>query len=73
MEGGISKESPMLKNAIIAAAILVATGGTMMWVTSHASPRDVPQAVASGMPSIEELHARAARQNLPILEVKEPY
>jgi hypothetical protein len=63
----------MLKNAIGAAAILVAAGGAMMWVTSHATPRLAPHVSASGMPSIDELHARAARQNLPIQEVKEPF
>jgi hypothetical protein len=63
----------MLKNAIIAAAILVAAGGATTWVTSHASSRNLPQAAVSGMPSLDELHARAARQNLPILEVREPY
>jgi hypothetical protein len=62
----------MLKTAIIAAAILIGAGGILMRVT-HVSPRAAPPGAASGMPSIEELHARAARQDLSIQEVKEPY
>ena len=63
----------MLKNAIIAAAIMITAGGTMMWVTSYASSRNLPQAAASAMPSIDELHARAALQVLPVQEVREPF
>src|SRR5215831_8455748 len=52
--------------------LLVGAAGAALWATSAApsKPQPIP---AVTMPSLEELHARADLQSLPVQEVKEPF
>jgi hypothetical protein len=57
--------------AVFAFCIGVAT--TVMWVKSEAKTRHgSPVATSQGI-SIEELHAKVALQDLPVMESKEPF
>jgi len=62
----------MLKAIIVFCAICVGAGGAAFWVES-ATPSGPQPNPAVTMPSLEELHARAHLQNLPVQEVKEPF
>ena len=61
----------MLKT-MLTGAVCLAAAGILMWATSHAKPREVPVSF-DVMPSIDVLHAAAARQGLPTDDVRELY
>jgi hypothetical protein len=56
---------------IIGFALGAGTIEAMSWTRTEA--RQVSPAASVGMPSIDELHAKARSQNLPDQTVKEPY
>jgi len=66
----------MLKASIAIAlvAICVSSVGAAFWIDSggRANPTKSPVPEVT-MPSLEELHARAHLENLPVQEVKEPF
>jgi hypothetical protein len=61
----------MLKT-MLTGAVCLAAAGVLMWATSYANPREVP-VTFDLMPSIDALHGAAARQGLPIEDVRELY
>jgi hypothetical protein len=64
----------MLKAAIVACAICAGAGGTVLWVKSGgATAVRSPVAAGSLMPSIQEMHINAHLENLPVLDVKDPF
>jgi len=66
----------MLKASIIGITGFVIGAGTVeviSWTKTEAVPGQVAPTATLGMPSIDELHAKARTQNLPDLTVKEPY
>jgi hypothetical protein len=66
----------MLKAGIIGITGFVLGAGTVAaisWTKTEAAPTQMTPTAALGMPSIDELHAKARAQNLPDLTVKEPY
>jgi hypothetical protein len=64
----------MLKAAIIGITGFALGAGTVEAISwTKTAARQVAPAAAVGMPSIDELHAKARTQNLPDLTVKEPY
>lgn len=62
----------MLKASIALIAICASIVGAAFWVKSGACPikSQIPQL---SMPSLEDLHARAHVEKLPVQEVKEPF
>ena len=62
----------MFKVGIVVCAICASAGGTFLWLQSAASRQDYRTA-ATGMPSLEELYAKAHAETLPDLTVKEPF
>jgi hypothetical protein len=74
--GGLNDRRPQMLKASIVLSVLsvlcVGAGGAALWATSAApsKPQPIP---AVTMPSLEELHARAHLQTLPVQEVKEPF
>jgi hypothetical protein len=63
----------MLKVSIALIAICAGTVGAALWTESGArrpTKSPIPQLT---MPSLEELHARAGVENLPMQELKEPF
>jgi hypothetical protein len=63
----------MLKAAIIACALYAGACGTAFWVMSGGSTAVQTEQAADGlMPSIQEMHANAHLENLPVL-VQDPF
>jgi hypothetical protein len=62
----------MLKASIALIAICASTVGAAYWIESGVRPAKSPIPQLT-MPSLEELHARAHVENLPVQEVKEPF
>ena len=62
----------MLRAGIVVWAICACVGGTGWWLKSSANSKDY-RTVPPGMPSIEELHAKARVHGLPIQEIKDLY
>jgi len=62
----------MLKAGIVVWVICACVGGTAWWLKSSANSKEY-RTVPSGMPSIEELHAKALAHGLPIQEIKDLY
>jgi len=62
----------MLKASITLIAICAGAVGAAFWTESRVRPTmsPIPQLT---MPSLEELHARAGVENLPMQEVKQPF
>jgi len=66
----------MFKASIFGIIGFVLGAGTVegiSWTRTEAAARQVTSAATVGMPSINELHAKARSQNLPDQTVKEPY
>lgn len=61
----------MLKNFLVVCAIGSAAAGMLVWVQS-AAPSGQMQ-IAAAMPSIEQLHAMARVNDLPVQEIKDLY
>jgi len=61
----------MLKT-MLTGTVCLGVAAILMWATSYATPRDVP-VTFDAMPSIDALHAAAARRGLPIEDVHELY
>jgi hypothetical protein len=62
----------MLKASIALISICAGSVGAAFWIESgmRLTKSPIPQLT---MPSLEELHARAHVENLPVQEVKEPF
>jgi hypothetical protein len=72
--GNSTTEASMLKAAIVACAICAGVGGTAFWVKSGGSAAVNPSVAAGSlMPSIQELHANAHLENLPVQVVADPF
>jgi hypothetical protein len=61
----------MLKASIAPIATCASTVGAAFWIESGVHPTK-SQITQLTMPSLEELHARAHVENLPVQEVKDP-
>ena len=63
----------MLKLVIvITCAVCAAVAGTFVWTKEDAHLRKTP-ARSVDMPSIQELHAKAHLEGLPVQEIKDPF
>jgi hypothetical protein len=72
----VESEVTVLKASIIGIIGFLLGAGTMQaisWTKTVPAPRQVTPAATLGMPSIDELHAKAHAQDLPDQTVKEPY
>jgi len=63
----------MLKAGIIGFLIGAGPVAAIVWTKSEAAHQRVTPTAGFGMPTIEELHAKARAQNLPDQTIKEPY
>ncbi|MBO0754851.1 MAG: hypothetical protein J2P54_03250 [Bradyrhizobiaceae bacterium] len=62
----------MLKAGLALIAVLASSVGVAFWIESSAHPTKSPIPQLT-MPSLEELHAQAHVDNLPVQEVTEPF
>jgi hypothetical protein len=63
----------MRKVTIITAAAAVALATVFVAVGYGHSGRNAQDATGAGMDSLDEMHAKAHRDGLPVIEAKEPY
>jgi hypothetical protein len=64
----------MIKAAIVACALCAGAGGAAFWVKSGGSSAGQGLVVSAGdLMSIQELHSKVDRENLPVTVVPEPY
>ena len=49
----------MLKTALLVCSLCATAGGTALWMSPESNSRDRTAVAGGGMPSIEELNARA--------------
>jgi hypothetical protein len=66
-------EALMIKTALLVCSICATAGGTAFWMSPEMNSRDRTAVAGGGMPSIEELNARAGSHTLVDQTVREAF